>query len=83
MNELTKRQREAIADNYRAYVYNFEEPVIVSEDYGKGFYVFRNRDDHAQGRSWVQYCHNLDYLNGWLYGAVQAACGQLRRNTPH
>lgn len=21
---------------------------------------------------WTQYCYNIDYLNGWLYGAVQA-----------
>lgn len=23
----------------------------------------------------TKYCYNIDYLNGWLYGCVQAACG--------
>lgn len=28
--------------------------------------------------SWTQYCYNIDYLNGWLYGAVQAANGIMK-----
>ncbi|MCI5603666.1 MAG: hypothetical protein MR361_09275, partial [Clostridiales bacterium] len=26
------------------------------------------------------YCYNIDYLNGWLYGCVQAACGNPKRD---
>jgi hypothetical protein len=78
LNRLTEQQREKLSDNYRAYVHNFEKPIIVTEDYGKGFYVFRNAEDWKNGNSWVQYCYNIDYLNGWLYGAVQAKCKQLK-----
>ena len=28
----------------------------------------------------LQYCYNIDYLNGWLYGCVQAACGNPKRD---
>lgn len=79
MENLKQREQEILADNYRAYVHNFERPVIIKEDYGKGFYVYRNEQEYNDGGSWVQFCYNIDYLNGWLYGAVQAVCGQLRK----
>lgn len=79
MKGLTERQREKIADNLRAYVHNFETTAIVREDFGPGFYVYRNEDDAKSGSNWVQFCYNIDYLNGWLYGAVQAICGQIKK----
>ena len=33
------------------------------------FYVYRNEQEYNDGGSWVQFCYNIDYLNGWLYGA--------------
>lgn len=75
---MTKKQIEKIQDNLRAYENNFEKPFIVQEDYGKGFYVYRNENDFKNGNSWVQFCYSLDYLDGWLYGAVQAKCKQLK-----
>ena len=65
---MNKREQEVIKDNLRAYVHNFGEVRIEKEDYGRGFYVF----SPAESESWVQYCYNVDYLNGWLYGCVQA-----------
>lgn len=65
---MTKRQKEVIHDNLRAFVANFGEVRIESTDYGGGFYVFSPADSD----SYVQYCYNIDYLNGWLYGCVQA-----------
>ena len=67
MSALTNKQKEIIADNYRAFVYNFGEPRIEREDYGKGLYVYYPSDSD----SYIQYCYNIDYLNGWLYGIVQ------------
>jgi hypothetical protein len=78
LSSLTERQREKLSDNYSAYVHNFEKPVIVPEDYGRGFYVYRNADDWKAGNSWVQFCYSIEYLDGWLYGAVQAKCKQLK-----
>lgn len=74
---MTKRQMEIINDNLRAYKNNFDYIEIVKEDYGKGFYVFTSKEGKEQG-SWTQYCYNIDYLNGWLYGAVQAINGIMK-----
>ena len=75
---MTKKQKEIIADNLRAYKNNFGYIKIVKEDYGKGFYVFTSEERAEQG-SWTQYCYNIDYLNGWLYGCVQAANGIMKK----
>jgi len=66
---FTKREQELIAENLKAFINNFGEPTITKEDYGKGFYVFRPGDE--VGSNWVQFCYDIDYLNGWLYGCVQ------------
>lgn len=73
---FTAKQQETISDNLHAYLANFETVIIERADYGGGFYVFTNESDHKAGR-YIQFCYNIDYLNGWLYGAVQAVCGQL------
>lgn len=64
---FTARQEETIRDNLNAFKANCHDFRIEKDDYGKGFYVFVP----AKSDSWVQYCYNIDYLNGWLYGAVQ------------
>lgn len=28
----------------------------------------------------MQFCENIDYLNGWLYGVVQAVNGIIKAN---
>lgn len=66
---MTKREKEIIKDNLRAFVTNFGEVRIEKADYGKGFYVF----SPANSESWVQYCYSIEYLDGWLYGCVQGA----------
>lgn len=74
MNNLSKRNQEILKDNYRAYIHNFEKPVIIPDEFEEGFYVYKNKEDYTNERGYVQYCYNIDYLNGWLYGAVQAKC---------
>lgn len=74
---MTKKQKEIIEDNLKAYIANFGYIVIEKEECGKGFYVFTDEERKASG-SWTQYCYNIDYLNGWLYGAVQAACNVIK-----
>ena len=64
---MTKKQQKIIADNLHAYLENFESIRIEDADYGGGFYVFSPAND----TSWIQFCYNIDYLNGWLYGMVQ------------
>lgn len=65
---MTKRQKEIIMDNLRAFKANFGDDIrIETDDYGRGFYVFYPADS----LSWIQYCYDINYLNGWLYGVVQ------------
>lgn len=63
------RMPECVKDNLNAFIANFGEVRIEKEDYGKGYYVYYP----ANAETWIQYCYNKDYLNGWLYGCVQAA----------
>lgn len=74
---MTNRQKEIIKDNLNAYIANFGYIKIVREDYGKGFYIFTD-EQRAESGSWTQYCYNIDYVNGWLYGAVQAVNGIMK-----
>lgn len=64
---MTARQKEIIKDNLRAFTHNFGDVRIEKEDYGPGFYVFYPADS----TSWLQFCYDINYLNGWLYGVVQ------------
>ena len=68
---MTQREKEIIKDNLNAYINNFGYIHIEKEICGDGFYVFTSEERKEQG-SWTQFCYNIDYLNGWLYGAVQA-----------
>lgn len=67
--KMTTRQNEIIADNLQAFTANFGAPRIERADYGSGFYVYYP----ANSDSYIQYCYDINYLNGWLYGCVQGA----------
>ena len=68
---FTRAQMEKVRDNLRAYLANFGYLKIVKADFGRGFYVYTD-EQRIESGDYTQYCYNLDYLNGWLYGAVQA-----------
>lgn len=74
---MTAKQKEVIKDNLNAYIANFGYIKIVHEDYGKGFYIYTD-EQRAESGCWTQYCYNIDYVNGWLYGAVQAINGIMK-----
>lgn len=74
---MTKRQKAIIKDNLNAYIANFGYITIENEECGKGFYVFTSEERKENG-CWTQFCYNIDYLNGWLYGAVQAISGVMK-----
>ena len=75
---MTEKQQSIIADNLRSYKANFGFIKIEDADYGGGFYVFTSKEREEE-HSWTQYCYNIDYLNGWLYGCVQAANGIMKK----
>lgn len=74
---FTRAQMEKIRDNLRAYLANFGYLKITKADYGAGFYIYTD-EQRAETGAYTQYCYNLDYLNGWLYGAVQAVNGIMK-----
>lgn len=69
MKTFTAKQYETIKTNLAAFVFNFGPVRIEKQDpCCPGYYVYSPADSD----SYVQYCYDIDYLNGWLYGAVQA-----------
>ena len=64
---MNRRQQEIIEKNLSAFTNNFGAPRIEKADYGSGFYVYYP----ANSDSYIQYCENISYLDGWLYGVVQ------------
>lgn len=76
---FTPKQFAIIKDNLRAYFVNMGYIHIEKADYGKGWYIFKSAEDAKNG-SYVQFCENIDYLNGWLYGVVQAVNGIIKAN---
>ena len=67
-NVLTKKERETIKDNLNAFIVNFGVPRLVRADYGRGLFVYMGDSDSS-----INFAYDINYLNGWLYGAVQAA----------
>lgn len=78
---MTTREMEIIKDNLRSYKVNFGYIKIEKENYGEGYYVYTSEERAKQG-SYTQYCYNIDYLNGWLYGCVQAGNGIMKSVRP-
>lgn len=74
---MTEWEKEVIKDNLKAYLANFGYLHIEPADAGGGFYVFTSPERKESG-NYTQFCYNIDYLNGWLYGAVQAINGIMK-----
>lgn len=64
---LTKKERETIKDNLNAFIVNFGVPRLVRADYGRGLFVYMGDSENS-----IHFAYDINYLNGWLYGAVQA-----------
>ncbi len=80
MDRLTDKQIEKLT-NYRAFKANFPGYEVLTHKPYKGkryFYIV----PVGAADPWTDYRYNadnLEHINGYLYGAVQAACGQLRK----
>ena len=69
---MSEAQLEIIQDNLNAYKANFGDIKIEGSE-KEGYYIFVPNGKTGEFREdYIQYCYNIDYLNGWLYGAVQA-----------
>ena len=65
--------------NYKAFEANFEPIKIVKNSYDKNYKVYRANEEDAN--NYIYYSNNKDNIEGWLYGAVQAANGVFKKLT--
>lgn len=65
---FTDRQRETIEKNLRAFTTNFGPIRFERADYGPGWFIYY--PDNAA--DYMHFAPSINYLDGWLYGAVQA-----------
>lgn len=65
--------------NYPAFKNNFGEIKIIKNSYDKLFYVYKNDAENA--KEYIQNSNSKDYIEGWLYGAVQAANNVITKST--
>ena len=65
--------------NYKAFEANFEPIKIVKNSYDKNYKVYRVDEEDAN--NYIYYANNKDNIEGWLYGAVQAANGVFKKLT--
>jgi hypothetical protein len=65
--------KDVLFDNLRSYLFNFGYIKIIYSDL-EGYFVFANQEEDSP----THFCYNLDYLNGWLYGAVQANNNRIK-----
>lgn len=70
MKELTIKETEKINKNLKAFNANFEEIKILK--FYKNYYIFIAKNINSQYSNYIQTTANIEYINGWLYGAVQA-----------
>ena len=68
--ELTPKELEKIQRNLKAFLFHFKPITIKKNTYNKCYFIYQEKEpDHN-----IQMCESIQYLNGWLYGAVQAKC---------
>ena len=77
-NKFTDKDLQKIANNLNAFENNFEE-LILFRNSDKSIMVYQSMEQYDDD-AYIQRCENIDYFNGWLYGAVQALyCISKRR----
>ena len=75
--KITKLEKNIIESNLKAFEANFDEIYLYKFHHG-AFEVYMAKSDIIDN-TYIQYCDNIDYLNGWLYGAVQGALRLSRK----
>lgn len=76
----TEREAEKIRKNLDAFIFQFGIEPILRKNRDKTYNVYLSTEAEEK-ENYIQHCENIDYLNGWLYGAVQTICGQIKKAT--
>ena len=66
-NIFRKQEFETVKDHLEAFINNFGDVRIERPLPTEGFYVYYP----ASSTYHIQYCVDVNYLDGWLYGVVQ------------
>lgn len=78
--QVTQREADKIRKNLEAFVFQFGIDPILRKNRDKMFDIFLSVEAEEKNE-YIQRCENIDYLNGWLYGAVQTICGRIKKET--
>lgn len=76
--QVTQKEADKIRKNLEAFIFQFGFEPILRKDKDKNFYIFLSAEAEEKDE-YIQRCENIDYLNGWLYGAVQTICKSIQR----
>ncbi len=69
MKKLTEKQIAQLT-NIKAFEANFEPLNFLYNSDNKKIFAY-SEEPNSQASNYIQY-GSLEYINGWLYGAVQA-----------
>ena len=71
MKKLSDKQLSQLT-NIKPFNANFKPLYFLYNSNDKKVYVY-TEEPNSQSSNYVQF-GNIEYINGWLYGAVQAKC---------
>lgn len=71
MKQLTEKQLSQLT-NIKPFNFNFKPLYFLYNINDKKVYVY-TEEPNNQASNYVQF-GSIEYINGWLYGAVQAKC---------
>lgn len=78
--QLTEREAEKIQKNLDAFIFQFGIEPVIRKNKNKTYNIYLSTEAE-ESENYIQHCENIDYLNGWLYGAVQTICGRIKKVT--
>ena len=74
MRQLTEKQLSQLT-NIKPFDFNFKPLHFLYCSNDKKVYAF-TEEPNSQASNYVQF-GSIEYINGWLYGAVQAKCNMF------
>lgn len=77
MKELNEKELNIIERNLKAFKFNFTDEIKILK-FNRHYYIFKAEEINEQYSNYIQVTDNINYINGWLYGAVQTACKMIK-----
>ena len=77
MKELNEKELNIIERNLKAFQFNFTDEIKILK-FNRHYYIFKAEEINEQYSNYIRVTDNINYINGWLYGAVQANCKMVQ-----